>query len=108
MMKHALAFALPLVVIFGGLARAEDGNFDSNGVKIHYVIEGEGDAVILIHGFVANHVIQWKAPGIMKELAKNYKVIAIDNRGHGQSGKPHQVEKYGVEMVEDVVRLMDH
>ena len=35
-------------------------------------------------------------------------MIAIDNRGHGRSDKPHQADKYGMEMVEDVVRLLDH
>ena len=34
-------------------------------------------------------------------------MIAIDNRGHGRSGKPHEPEKYGIEMVNDAVRLLD-
>lgn len=89
-------------------ARAEDSSFDSGGVKIHYTVEGQGDPVILVHGFIANINLQWRAPGIIKELAKQYKVIALDNRGHGQSDKPHDPAKYGVEMVEDIVRLMDH
>jgi pimeloyl-ACP methyl ester carboxylesterase len=47
-------------------------------------------------------------PGVFGKLSKHYQVIAIDNRGHGTSGKPHEVDKYGREMVEDVVRLLDH
>jgi pimeloyl-ACP methyl ester carboxylesterase len=89
-------------------AGAEDQYFDSNGVKIRYTVEGKGEPVLLIHGFTANIEIQWGIPGILPVLAKNYQVIAFDNRGHGKSGKPHDVKKYGMEMVEDAVRLLDH
>src|SRR6266446_970237 len=87
---------------------AEDKFFDSNGVKIRYTVEGKGEPVLLIHGFTANIEIQWTIPGITRALAKKYQVIAFDNRGHGKSGKPHDAEKYGMEMVEDAVRLLDH
>jgi pimeloyl-ACP methyl ester carboxylesterase len=89
-------------------ARAEDHSFDSNGVKIHYRIEGKGEPVLLIHGFTASIVMNWGLPGVIKDLAKDYQVIALDNRGHGQSDKPHDPKKYGQEMVEDAVRLLDH
>jgi pimeloyl-ACP methyl ester carboxylesterase len=88
---------------------AEDKYFDSNGVKIRYIVEGKGEPVLLIHGFTASIEIQWGLmSGIRRGLAKKYQVIAFDNRGHGKSGKPHDVEKYGPEMVEDAVRLLDH
>jgi pimeloyl-ACP methyl ester carboxylesterase len=87
---------------------AEDAYFDSNGVKIHYIVEGKGEPVLLIHGFTSSIEGQWVAPGIFKALAKDYRVIALDNRGHGKSGKPHDPKKYGTEMVEDAVRLLDH
>jgi pimeloyl-ACP methyl ester carboxylesterase len=82
--------------------------FDSNGVRIHYVVEGkeDGEPVLLIHGFLVNIDLQW-AP-IIKALAKDYKVIAYDNRGHGGSEKPHDPKQYGLEMVKDAVRLLDH
>jgi pimeloyl-ACP methyl ester carboxylesterase len=89
-------------------AHAEDKYFDSNGVKIRYTVEGKGEPVLLIHGFTATVEVQWIIPGVTKSLAKNYQVIAFDNRGHGKSGKPHDVKKYGMEMVEDAVRLLDH
>jgi pimeloyl-ACP methyl ester carboxylesterase len=90
------------------LARAEDQFFDSDGVKIHYTIAGQGEPVLLIHGFTANIQAQWELPGIIKALAEDYQVIALDNRGHGKSGKPHDAKKYGMAMVEDAVRLLDH
>ncbi len=82
--------------------------FDSNGVKIHYATAGEGEPVVLIHGFSANLQMNWQSPKVIDELAEDYQVIAIDNRGHGRSDKPHEPEKYGLEMVEDIVRLLDH
>ncbi len=95
---------------------AEEKFFDSNGVKIHYIVEGEGEPVVLIHGFTADIDKNWRtgffpgAPGpmIIPALAKNYQVIALDNRGHGKSDKPHDPKQYGKEMAEDVVRLLDH
>jgi pimeloyl-ACP methyl ester carboxylesterase len=83
-------------------------SFDSNGVKIHYTVEGKGEPVLLIHGFAADADFNWRMPGVIKALADKYQVIAIDNRGHGQSEKPRDPAKYGEEMVEDAVRLLDH
>jgi pimeloyl-ACP methyl ester carboxylesterase len=86
----------------------KQGEFLSNGVKIHYIAAGEGEPVILIHGFCANAQNNWVLPGVFDKLARHYHVVALDNRGHGVSGKPHEVDKYGMEMVEDIPRLMDH
>ena len=88
------------------LLRADE--FNSNGVKIHYLVEGKGEPVILIHGIYATATGNWQGPGIMGELAKHYRVIAFDLRAHGESGKPEGEDQYGVQMAEDVVRLMDH
>src|ERR1041385_2529116 len=82
--------------------------FDSAGVKIHYTIAGQGEPVILIHGLYSSAALNWELPGITAELAKNYRVVALDCRGHGQSGRPEAEGAYGTNMVEDVVRLMDH
>ena len=96
------------LVLLSCSVRAEEGYFDSNGVKIHYIVEGHGEPVLLIHGFTANIQFQWALPGVIKALSPDYQVIAYDNRGHGKSDKPHDPKKYGVEMVEDAVRLLDH
>ena len=83
-------------------------DFDSSGVRIHYVEEGAGEPVILIHGLYASAQMNWGAPGVIADLARHYHVIALDCRGHGQSDKPTGEGNYGVKMVDDVIRLMDH
>lgn len=80
----------------------------SDNVRLHYTDEGAGTPVILVHGFAANIDMNWRAPGALDGLAEDYRVIALDNRGHGLSSKPHDPEAYGQEMVDDVIRLMDH
>lgn len=80
--------------------------FDSNGVKIHYVVSGHGEPVILVHGYGSAHNLDWWRTTQL--LSKEYLVIALDCRGHGKSDKPHDVDSYGDEMALDVVRLMDH
>lgn len=82
--------------------------FQSNGVKIHYEDTGRGEPVILVHGLYSSAKMNWDFPGITAALAKQCRVIALDNRGHGQSDKPKAEDQYGVQMAEDVIRLMDH
>ncbi len=120
-LRHALIMGL-LLQLFGGLLSielfaqdrikqrlaAKDDVCNIDGIKIHYSCEGNGEPVILIHGFCANRHVQWGLPGITKMLAKDHYVVSYDNRGHGRSDKPHDVEQYGVTMVKDVIHLMDH
>jgi len=86
----------------------EDQYFDSAGVKIRYTIQGEGEPILLIHGFTASIETNWGLPGIINALAGDFQVIAMDARGHGKSDKPHDPAAYGFQMAEDAVRLLDH
>jgi pimeloyl-ACP methyl ester carboxylesterase len=103
-----IALALLVRLAWSVLLGPEGHHFDSAGVRIHYTDEGRGAPVLLVHGFgmVAN--LEWRRPGLIVALSKEYRVIALDARGHGRSGKPHDPNQYGVQMVEDLVRLMDH
>jgi pimeloyl-ACP methyl ester carboxylesterase len=82
--------------------------FYAKGVKISYSVQGEGEAVILIHGLFSSSVLEWAVPGTTDLLAKRYQVITLDLPGHGRSDKPTIGKPYGLELVEDVIRLMDH
>ncbi|MDP3939437.1 MAG: alpha/beta fold hydrolase [Deltaproteobacteria bacterium] len=58
-----------------------------NGVKAHYVDEGEGPVIVLLHGFtMSTH--SWRFN--IAPLAKRFRVIAVDLPGFGQSEKPRQ------------------
>jgi pimeloyl-ACP methyl ester carboxylesterase len=85
-----------------------DQYFDSNGVRIRYVEDGKGDPVILVHGYTNRIEDQWITTGVLPALARRFRVIAFDARGHGKSDKPHDPRQYGAEMGLDVIRLMDH
>ena len=65
--------------------RIEDRFANVNGVRLHYLIAGKGDPVILLHGYAENSHM-WRP--LMIELAKTHTVIAPDLRGFGQSSKP--------------------
>ena len=96
--------------MLSGLTFAADAHhFDSDGVKIRYFSDGQGDALVLIHGFSGSADTAWIRPGVFDALADSgFRVIALDNRGHGGSDKPHEPDAYGVNMAEDVRRLLDH
>ncbi|HNR30311.1 MAG TPA: alpha/beta fold hydrolase [Candidatus Hydrogenedentes bacterium] len=96
------------IFVFLLVDRAGGHYFNSNGARIYYTDEGAGEPVILIHGIGANADLNWRRPGVTRALAKHFRVIAFDLRGHGLSDKPAEPEQYGVQMVEDVPRLMDH
>lgn len=82
----------------------------NNGVDINYIDEGEGPPVVLAHGFASSLDGNWRAPGVIDALlAAGRRVIALDCRGHGKSGKPHDPSFYGgTTMPDDVIALMDH
>jgi len=84
--------------------------FQSDGVTIAFLDEGAGEPVLLVHGFASNVTVNWVTTGWVKTLASaGYRVIAIDNRGHGQSEKLYDEAAYGAPlMAQDVVRLLDH
>lgn len=107
-MKRIRHIAIVFVLILPASVLAEDQFFDSDGVKIRYVVEGEGEPFVLIHGFTGSVERPWKISGVFQDLTKDYQVIALDCRGHGKSGKPHEPSAYGPAMSRDVANLLDH
>lgn len=84
--------------------------FTHDGLKIAYLDEGAGEPVVAVHGFASNKETNWVGPGWVSTLLKaGYRVIALDNRGHGQSDKPTRPEEFDTRlMAEDVRALLDH
>lgn len=112
---HRIASLLILLILLAVrpvvAARPDsDSFFASNGVRIRYIDRGERDAepVMLIHGFSRTIELNWLETGLIDELSWTRRVVALDCRGHGKSDKPTIEGAYGIEMVEDVARLLDH
>ena len=84
--------------------------FDSGGVRIAFLDEGAGAPILLIHGFASSMRFNWIDPGWVGLLTRNgFRVIALDNRGHGESEKLYDEAAYGAPlMAEDARRLLDH
>jgi pimeloyl-ACP methyl ester carboxylesterase len=84
--------------------------FSHDGIDLDYVDEGEGDPIVLVHGFASSKVFNWVGPGWITTLTRaGYRAIAFDNRGHGQSSKLYDPADYDVRvMAEDVCGLLDH
>jgi pimeloyl-ACP methyl ester carboxylesterase len=85
-------------------------SFHNGAVEIAYLDEGEGDPILLVHGFASSKNVNWVYPTWVSELRKDgRRVIALDNRGHGDSGKLYDSEEYHIGiMAGDVTALMDH
>jgi pimeloyl-ACP methyl ester carboxylesterase len=76
-------------------------------VRIHYEVEGDGAPLVLLHGLSETYEI-WHISGYVESLKKQYKLILVDARGHGDSDKPHDPEAYTMKsMGSDVVAVLD-
>jgi pimeloyl-ACP methyl ester carboxylesterase len=85
-------------------------HFSSDGVDIAFLDSGEGDPILLIHGFASNHVVNWGATGWIDTLKRDgRRVVAMDVRGHGRSAKLRDPEAYPLPLLaDDAGRLLDH
>ena len=85
-------------------------SFHNGAVEIAYLDEGEGDPILLVHGFASTKNVNWVYPAWVSELRKDgRRVIALDNRGHGDSAKLYDASAYEIAtMAGDIVALMDH
>lgn len=72
----------------------------TNGVTLHYVTQGQGDLMLMLHGF-PEFWYSWRHQ--IPEFAQNYKVVALDLRGYNDSDKPESVDAYRMEeLIKDV------
>ena len=86
-------------------------HFDHDGVSLAFADTGTGrETVLVIHGFASSYHVNWEATGWTRALAEaGYRVVGIDNRGHGASEKLYDPEAYHPSlMAGDAVALLDH
>jgi len=84
--------------------------FNHGDVEIAFLDEGEGDPIVLVHGFASSKEVNWLQPGWIATLTgAGRRVIALDDRGHGESSKLYDPAAYHTNvMAEDVRALLDH
>lgn len=84
--------------------------FAHDGVVIAFLDEGEGEPIVLVHGFASTAQVNWVHPGWVATLTRaGRRVIALDNRGHGGSSKLYAPAAYHTALMADDVRaLLDH
>ena len=84
--------------------------FAADGLRLAYDDVGDGEPIVLLHGFAADSRINWRLPGWYATLNQaGYRVLGLDARGHGRSAKPTHVEAYHPQGIAgDAVRLLDH
>jgi pimeloyl-ACP methyl ester carboxylesterase len=90
-------------------------SFVAQGVRIAFidapaVTFDRGEPIVLLHGFASNHRVNWVNTQWVKTLTEaGRRVIALDNRGHGESDKPYEVAAYASDlMAGDALSLCDH
>jgi pimeloyl-ACP methyl ester carboxylesterase len=84
--------------------------FRRDDIEIAYLDEGEGEPIVLVHGFASNAAVNWVQPGWVATLkGAGRRVIAPDNRGHGASSKLYDPAAYhSAIMAADIRALLDH
>src|SRR6202012_6025758 len=85
-------------------------SFHHGAVEIACHDEGEGHPIVLVHGFASSKNVNWVYPTWVSDLKKSgRRVIAFDNRGHGDSSKLYDSAEYELAiMASDMGALMDH
>jgi pimeloyl-ACP methyl ester carboxylesterase len=85
-------------------------SFRHGEVEIAYLDEGQGEPIVLVHGFASTKEVNWVNPGWVRTLTgAGRRAIALDNRGHGASSKLYDPADYAMPLMADDVRaLLDH
>ena len=79
----------------------------TDDIELQCLQQGEGPPVLLLHGFANSAAVNWRVPRFLQHLARTFHVIAVDMRGHGSSSAPVLPQAYGLELVQDVARVLD-
>jgi pimeloyl-ACP methyl ester carboxylesterase len=75
---------------------------------IAYDVTGNGPAIVLLHGGFIQSRLSWYEAGYVERLSKEFTVITVDLRGHGESDRPVTPEDYAPDrLIEDIKDVVD-
>jgi pimeloyl-ACP methyl ester carboxylesterase len=81
--------------------------FRHGPLELAYLDEGDGEPIVLVHGFASNKEVNWVAPGWVTTLTRaGRRVIALDDRGHGASSKLYEPDAYNTSLMAGDVRAL--
>ena len=79
--------------------------YDINGIKMHYIDRGDGDAIVMLHG---NPTWSYFYRELAMRLSRNYRVIVPDHIGMGFSEKPQNVDYNLAFHIQNLEKLIEH
>jgi len=86
-----------------GSSNLHAGYAEVNGVRLHYVEQGEGPLLLFLHGF-PEFWDGWKA--LLPEFANDFRAVAVDMRGYNLSSMPEKLEAYQIPVLLEDVRAL--
>ncbi|HEY5823326.1 MAG TPA: alpha/beta hydrolase, partial [Cyclobacteriaceae bacterium] len=103
---YLFVFAFSVQIIFA--QQNTDQFFTSfDGTKLYYNVKGEGEPVVLVHGFISTSESWTRSPLHQDLINGGFKVIILDQRGNGKSDKPHELKFYENDAeAKDIMGLM--
>lgn len=107
-LKHSLLTIFGTLLLLGVRGQDTEKFYTSfDGTKIYYEVNGSGPVILLVHGFIVTGE-SWKKTALYADLvSKGFRVVTIDMRGNGKSGKPHDAAAYANDAeAKDLIGLM--
>jgi epoxide hydrolase 4 len=80
-----------------------DGYVEVNGVRLHYVEQGQGPLILFLHGF-PEFWYAWK--DLLADFGRDHRAVALDMRGYNLSSKPESVDAYRIPVIVEDLRAL--
>jgi len=91
------------VMIVSAESPRKDGYAEVNGVRLHYVEQGQGPLILFLHGF-PEFWYSWK--DLLADFGRDHRAVALDMRGYNLSSKPESVDAYRVPVIVEDIRAL--
>jgi len=108
-MRKLFSVCLVMITSFAFAQEADQFFTSFDGTKLYYNVRGEGESIVLVHGFISTSESWTRSPLYQNLIDAGFKVIILDQRGNGKSDKPHELKFYENDAeAKDIMGLMKH